>query len=181
MRRPARRRKIERWIQEYLVFGYRQLPGIDVGIRAAAALDQVGWERVLEVARRMMVSKNGDSKFFGAYIVLRRDASAYLPLVLPLLDDTDEDVRGSVAALLTDFGDARATEPLIKLLAEEASPDNRIWAARALGRCGDLRGLNVLKWAAKYDDGQNGEVETVQFAAEQAIQLLLKRHGVREG
>jgi hypothetical protein len=64
-----------------------------------------------------------------------------VPSLVVALNDEDKDVRWSAAFALGDTGDARAVEPLVAALADDALV---LVAARALGKIGDPRAVDPL-------------------------------------
>jgi HEAT repeat protein len=68
------------------------------------------------------------------------------PLILALCDDMP-DVAGQVIKSLVKMGDT-AVEPLVNMLTERSSAEQRLWAVRVLGDIGGARALAALNEVA---------------------------------
>jgi HEAT repeat protein len=101
----------------------------------------------------------------------------YLDLALELLESDNDDFRGSICyKLYADVPlDARATQPLSKLLTPDNSPDVRWFAAAALGKTGDRNALPILQSVLLNDDGANYEGDLIRDIAKVSISQILKK------
>jgi HEAT repeat protein len=100
-----------------------------------------------------------------------------LDLALELLESDNDDFRGSICyKLYADVPlDARATQPLSKLLTPDNSPDVRWFAAAALGKTGDRNALPILQSVLLNDDGANYEGDLIRDIAKVSISQILKK------
>ena len=129
-----------------------------VRISSAQALDKLGWVPETDELR-------------GIYLVAKNDWHAITEMgylaVEPLfkaLGDVDDSVRRDGVITLGNIGDARAVEPLIKVLedikylkintATIGQVGVRRHAANALGKIGDTRAIEPLSQAIEDDDWQ---------------------------
>ena len=88
---------------------------------------------------------------FAAEAMILLDARQTLEFVLPLLKDTDPDVRGTICFWLTEYGDQRAVEPLVQVLLNDPDVNVRTGAASALGASRDTRAVAALVKARDQD------------------------------
>lgn len=97
-----------------------------------------------------------------------------LPLVLPLLDDPNSDIRVHVCGLLSQYGNERAIASLIYRLSDINS-DVRFTAAYALGQIGDSSAIPALEEVQKNDKGTDYEGRPISDMALEAIGMIQSR------
>jgi hypothetical protein len=103
---------------------------------------------------------------FGPSSVLQKQGSVIVPYLAPYLNDSSEDVRGQVVALLKVLGGEDALSLLVKALAD-ASADVRERAARAL-----YENYDPLK-ISKHTDSGTALRQSVKAGNNSAAALLL--------
>ncbi|MBA3065411.1 HEAT repeat domain-containing protein [bacterium] len=75
-----------------------------------------------------------------------------VPDLIELLNDKSAGVRINAAVSLSNIGDERAVEPLLKVLKNDKIRGVRVMAAQSLGRFGDKRAASALKKLAEDKD-----------------------------
>lgn len=103
------------------------------------------------------------------------DARETLDIVLQMLKDPDIDVRWEVCYWITDYGDSRAIEPLIKVLLEDPSPDVRSQAAIALGASHSPKAKPALIQAKDHDFEKNFHDSNVSECAADALEAIERK------
>jgi HEAT repeat protein len=127
---------------------------------------------VIDILAALLRSPNSELRCDAAEALLRIDATQTIDIVLPLLNDSDGNVRWNTCGLLHDFGDKRAIASLTRVLLQDSEADVRLMAAWALGEIGDSSALSALRHAAESDNGTDYEGRRVCDAAAESIQDL---------
>lgn len=130
---------------------------------------------LIDVLSSIVMETDPTLRVDAAETLLRLDPALTIPIVLPLLADSDRSVRWNTCGLLHDWGDHRATEGLVKLLREDGDGGVRHIAAWALGACGDKSALPALEYAAATDEGEDFEGRPVCLAAADAVAEIKAR------
>lgn len=139
--------------------------------QAINELQRMDRQPVIESLTALLKDEDGDMRADAAEALMRIDPKQMLPFVLPLLHDSDASVRRFICELLHGVADERATQPLIDLVQNDASPSVRWCAASALGTIGDQAALPALEHAVKFDDGRElAEERRVRDIAATAIE-----------
>src|SRR5579859_409699 len=154
--------RIMHLIEEYILYYRAALYGVSsLSTQAYTALQTYPPHVVLEVADSMTRHPDPEQRFLGARMILSMDVHTYLPRVLHLLTDDDDDVRGSCAMIVGSYKDPRAVPTLRTVLQHDVVDNNRVLAAEALGDIGDARALPALQAAMEHDMGVGWENRTV--------------------
>ncbi|MEP7291428.1 MAG: HEAT repeat domain-containing protein [Chloroflexota bacterium] len=116
-------------------------PDYETILAAAEALASIGDLRALEPSINRIFEgddywQNGET--------LRTWGESALNMLLSMIESDDEQIRRGVAALLGEFGDKRAVEPLIERLKADSSPEVRSSAAYGLSELADPRAFDSL-------------------------------------
>ncbi len=126
-------------------------------------------EPTVEALRQLLHHLDPEIRGRAAEILLQLDAHTTLPWVLPLLQDTNIYVRASMCDWMNRYGDQRAVDALIEVVAHDPNSDVRFNAVVALGSIGDVEALPVLEHAATYDTGVDFQGVSIASAANHAI------------
>jgi HEAT repeat protein len=114
-----------------------------------------------------------------ARAMMQVDNQRAIPLLLPLLNDSDIEMRFHLCGLLSVYGSNREVEALVPIL-HDPEPDVRHIAAFALGKIGDENALPALEWVVANDKGTDYEGRPIHVMASEAIQAIKERsfHGL---
>lgn len=110
-----------------------------------------------------------------AKAILHIDAQQGLPLVLPLLEDKNSDIRIHICGLLSQFGDERAIPYRIEMLNDE-DPNVRYTTTFALGKIGSKEVISILQSVKQNDTGTDYEGRPIGDMASRAIQNIISRN-----
>jgi HEAT repeat protein len=146
----------------------------DAAIKTFFEMDQ---ETVIGVLTSLSRSSDPELRCDSSEVLLRISARKTLPIVLPLLNDTDRSVRWHTCGLMHDFGDDRATAALTALLLNDSDGSIRFIAAWALGAVGGATAIPALKQAVALDIGTDPEGRRVADEAAEAIAAIASRLG----
>ena len=91
-----------------------------------------------------------------------------IPELIPALESNSGNVRRLAASALGKIRDARAVEPLLKLLEREIKPQVRQYAVKALGAIGDKRAEKALLQIS----GSEDEMYYTRVSAKKALKQL---------
>lgn len=130
------------------------------------ALERAGadsYERLMQLAQDPRVST--DVRGTACWVLARLGDQRAALILIGLLQDADDSVRGEAARSLGVLGATRAVRPLIRLLQREASARVREAATFSLGLLGDVRALRAL--TRRLDDPD--EHERVRGMAAEAL------------
>ncbi len=106
--------------------------------------------------------------------MMKIDENRALPLILPLLDDPNPDVRWHICGLLSQCQDDKVFKPLTQRL-QDLDPEVRSIATFALGKIGDESVLPALEWTKQNDEGTDFEGRPVSLLAEHSINEIIDR------
>jgi HEAT repeat-containing taxis protein len=108
--------------------------------------------------------------------MVRIDSQSATPLLLPLLNDPDSDLRYHLCGLLGQYGDSSVVEALVTML-HDSDPNVRLIAAFSLGKVGDENALSALRWTEENDTGTDYEGRPIHLMATEAIRAIIERQG----
>ncbi len=132
-------------------------------------------EPLLALLDQLLDDEDENIRTDAAVILATVDFDRSLDRFLGFLRTPDAAMRWMVCGLLSRHGDERAMEPLIQVLLSDDWPDTRMLAAFALGKIGDRRALEALRYAKQHDQGVDYENRTVRDAASEAISAILQK------
>lgn len=153
--------------------------GLGAYDRSMSELRSIDRDDVVEELRRLLVNAAPEMRSNAAEALAQIDSNLAVPLILPLLEDADSDVRWNTCGLLHDFGDSRATSALVNALKCDSQPDVRFLAACALGRVGDRSAIPAINRVIENDDGKDREGRSVRTAAAVALEGIRCRLQVK--
>jgi HEAT repeat protein len=145
---------------------------------AARLLGRFGDERAIVplVATMRDTERRVRQSASAALAALHKSGASVVTFLLPLLEDTNSDLRQETVQLLADIRSQKAVEPLIATLSSDPSHRVRSAAVIALGRIGDKRALEPLMAAANDPDTEVrksvGEAVN-KIDPEQSIHILI--------
>jgi HEAT repeat protein len=116
-----------------------------------AKLRSLDRDRVIDILSGFLKSSELEDRMFSVEALILIDVHQTMELVLPMLNDPAVEVRNHVCYWLTQDGDERVVEPMIKVLLEDPSPDVRAMAASVLGASMDIRAKPALIQARDND------------------------------
>lgn len=152
----------------------------DVSITAAYALTDAGNKGIAKL-RTALISDNLHIARCAAHALAKVGDFSGIDLVIDALHDDEWQVWGTPQTL-AESGDKRAVEALMKLvensLHTESLPSKTINAAKALGRCGDERALDILKAMMYTRRDRNSRRAAVtalrEIGTDEALDVLLE-------
>ncbi|MDP7590040.1 MAG: HEAT repeat domain-containing protein [Candidatus Poseidoniia archaeon] len=145
---------------------------------AAEALGKIGDARAVKPLIKALRDVAFDVRLNAAFALGRIGEPAIESLIEALEDGNGLDREAAVEALkamntLSNTGDARVVQPLIKLL-EDKNRAARQGAAKVLGMIGDVRAVEPLGKVLSHDDTGYYAAEALAEIGEPAISLLIK-------
>ena len=145
---------------------------------AAEALGKIGDVRAVKPLIKALRDVAFDVRLNAAFALGRIGEPAIESLIEALEDGNGLDREAAVEALkamntLSNTGDARVVQPLIKLL-EDKNRAARQGAAKVLGMIGDVRAVEPLGKVLSHDDTGYYAAEALAEIGEPAISLLIK-------
>ena len=145
---------------------------------AAEALGKIGDARAVKPLIKALRDVAFDVRLNAAFALGRIGEPAIESLIEVLEDGNGLDREAAVEALkamntLSNTGDARVVQPLIKLL-EDKNRAARQGAAKVLGMIGDVRAVEPLGKVLSHDDTGYYAAEALAEIGEPAISLLIK-------
>lgn len=117
-------------------------------VRQEAQFTLAEREGTVEALAKLAASRDKEQlarvhAIWGLWQLLDENRDASVEALLPLLDDSDAEIRAQAARVLGDKAVARATENLIALL-NDSAPRPVYFAAIGLGRIGDPRAIDAV-------------------------------------
>jgi HEAT repeat protein len=140
-------------------------------------LREIGSTKALPFLSKLLADADGEYRCEAALLILSLGSEG-IPLVLPLLRDSQDWVRWNVAGYLGDFGET-VIEPLIEVLKTDADPGVRGQAASALGRVGSPQSIPPLLEALDHDNETDSLGYSPSFIASQALDNILGSNETR--
>ena len=122
-----------------------------------------------------LVASETKYRYVAALAGLEVDKDRGINLVLPLLTDSDTEMRFNAAGLLSAFPHDRSVESLIRVLQDEPNGTVRHIAAFALGKIGNPLALSALRRTQADDDGTDFEGHPIRQIAAEAIEDIVAR------
>jgi|JRYF01.1.fsa_nt_gb HEAT repeat protein len=138
-------------------------------ISAIEKLKEINPDYLIDVLRDMINSHDSDMKILAAEAMTLVDFSSTLKFIIPLLNDSDSEVRWSVCYWLSEQGNETVIEPLIETLKKDNDATVRSQAAIALGASHDLRAKEALEWTLKNDHEKDFHGHSVSSVAKIAL------------
>jgi len=123
-------------LDTFLASGY-----LESLVATLTALRKVPAHKLVEV---VVKDENATVRRYGARVLSHFKEKESVPLLVPLLKDTDDLVRAEAAGALGDLGDPKAVEPLIELVRRPGHGYDERAAIEALGMLGDPRAIVAL-------------------------------------
>jgi HEAT repeat protein len=120
----------------------------------------------------MLNDPDGNRRCTVGTLLLVMNSQDYLPVVLERLDDPEDFVRWWCCAILQEFNDPRAVEPLTRVIRNDPDGDVRYTACHTLSKIGDERALPALSWVFEHDDGTDHEGSQIKNIADWAIKCI---------
>ena len=103
-----------------------------------------------------------------------------IPAIAKLLEHADDRIRGAMCTILARVPSAEAEALLVRRLQSDPSGNVRYCAADALRDIGGPSAIETLRQTAATDTGENFERRSVSGCAQQAIEDISEREGIRE-
>ena len=132
-------------------------------------------EPLLFLLDQLLDDEDENIRTDAAVILAAVDFDQSLARLLGFLRSPDTAMRWTVCGLLSRHGDERVVKPLIQVLLSDEWADIRMLAAFALGKIGDRRAIEALRYAEQHDQGVDYENRTVRDAASEAISAILQK------
>lgn len=107
-------------------------------------------------------------------VALRLNKAKGVKLVLPILNNSKDDLRIHACGLMHEFGTEEAIEPVLRVLKQDPDPQGRGVAAYALGGIGHVRAIPALAWVEQHDHEYDWSGHSPSSSAIAAITSILK-------
>ncbi len=122
----------------------REASSISLLNAAASALSWIGDERAAGMAERLLAHPSSSVREAAVFAVLASKHPRTVELLLPLLNEHDEELRETAIRQLGFVNDRRIGAPLVLLLRPEHPHSTRAMAAQSLGLLGDRAAADAL-------------------------------------
>ncbi|MBN9117850.1 MAG: HEAT repeat domain-containing protein [Planctomycetes bacterium] len=172
--------QVVEWLERLSGLYCREADARDRAIREMRA---AGAARLFPLLRAILSDADSCLRLQACEAVLWVDPEHGAELVLPLLTDTDANVRYHACGCLHDFGDERAVGPLARVLAHDPDPALRGIAAYALGGIGSPAAIPDLLDVMASDhefDNLGHQPSTTAATALDAILAAERQRGYTE-
>jgi HEAT repeat protein len=155
-----------------LIRGWENKGARDKILNEIRSLDR---EKMIGVLNDFLFDSDLYLQSYAINVVRVLDKQRSIDLLLPLLDTANAGVRWYICDLLSDDGDERAVEPLIKVLRDDPDGGVRLMAAAALRHIGDARAIPALRYSIEHDSGADDEGREVKRVAKEALESILRQ------
>lgn len=148
--------------------------GSEEALLAREILRRLDREFVVKVAEEFLYNGEPEMRCRAAKTLCHLNPK-YSQLLLPLLQDSNKDVRQYMCDLLHDFGDDSAVVSLVQVVKSDKDVGVRVHATAALGQLGDKSVLAVLEQIRDHDKEYDFHRFSPSDVAREAIATILSK------